>query len=82
MSDNPMREQVSFGVSGVEFIDTQNRCAGETSTPRPKCLKSLSGAPAGKADNQRSQADAIEPPRRSNDRPHSKAHRLPQQEMK
>jgi hypothetical protein len=76
-----MREQVTEGMSSVESIDTQYRCAGETSAPRSKDLKSLSGAPAlsaVRADNQHSKAVAIEPLRRSNDRPHSFSHLIPQ----
>lgn len=73
-----------YGVSGVEFIDTQHRCAGEIGTPRPQGHEVLVWSTGPKAlspeaDNQQCQANAIESPRRSNDRPHFFSHRLPQQ---
>lgn len=62
-------------MSGVEFIDTQHRCAGEISAPRSKDREVFvwSTGPMAlspEADNQQCQANAIESPRRSNDRPH------------
>lgn len=60
----------------MEFIDTQHRCAGEVGTPRPQGREVLvwSTGPMAlspEADNQQCQANAIESPRRGNDRPHS-----------